>query len=218
MNQRGLIFIPPVNEVQITLSVRPSVCADSCPAHNFFGGFDVGLPYLAHGCITMAMCRVLSWSRYDLELLPQGQIYRVFDMFLFPAHNYFLNWHWLTIFGTWVYHHDDMCQVHSWSWYDIDHWPQGQIYRDYDMALCSDLSFVVLRHSHILFCTWVYHHGTICGVHSWTLYDLDLWPQYQNYTGVFESGKMPLLFDIGIPNFGIWVYHHESTCCVHSWP
>ena len=35
------------------------------------------------------MCRVLSWSRYDLEFWPQGQIYRVFDMFLFPAHNYF---------------------------------------------------------------------------------------------------------------------------------
>ena len=33
----------------------------------------------------------------------------------------------------------------------------------------------------------------------------------------FESGKMSLLFDKGIPNFGIWVYHHETTCCVHSW-
>ena len=30
-----------------------------------------------------------------------------------------------------------------------------------------------------------------------------------------ESGKMFLLFDIDIPNFGIWVYRHATTCCVH---
>ena len=27
-----------------------------------------------------------------------------------------------------------------------------------------------------------------------------------------------LLFDIGIPIFGICVYYYEITCCVHSWP
>ena len=36
-------------------SVCPSVCADSCPAHNFFW-FDIGLPYLAHGCNTIRRC------------------------------------------------------------------------------------------------------------------------------------------------------------------
>ena len=41
---RGYIGIP--------LSVCLSVCADSCPAHNFFG-FDISLPYLAHGSITL---------------------------------------------------------------------------------------------------------------------------------------------------------------------
>ena len=30
--------------------------------------------------------------------------------------------------------------------------------------------------------------------------------------------RLTLLFDIGIPHFGIWVYHHETTWCVHSWP
>ena len=30
----------------------------------------------------------------------------------------------------------------------------------------------------------------------------------------FESGKMSLLFDIGIPNVGLWVYHHETACFV----
>ena len=36
------------------------------------------------------MCRVHSWFRYDLELWPQSQIYRVFGMFLCPFHNNFL--------------------------------------------------------------------------------------------------------------------------------
>ena len=144
-----------------------------------------------------------------------------------------MDWHWLTIFGTWVYHHKTMCCVHSRSRFYVDlwpqiyrllsclhvwpltsvsfdigipylahgsitmrgcvkyihdldttmtfDWPQGQIYRVYDMALHSGLSFFVLWHSHTLFGIWVYHHGTMCRVHSWTLFDLDLWPQYQNY-------------------------------------
>ena len=28
----------------------------SCPAHNFFFWFEIGLPYLAHGCITIRQC------------------------------------------------------------------------------------------------------------------------------------------------------------------
>ena len=44
-----------------------------------------------------------------------------------PAHNFFMVWHWLTIFGTWMYHHQTMCQVHSWSRFNVDLWPQGQI-------------------------------------------------------------------------------------------
>ena len=75
------------------------------------------------------MCRVHSWSRYEIELWPQGQIYRVFDMFTCPAHNYFLIWHWQTIFGTWVYPHEKMWHVHSCSPFDVDLLPQDQIYR-----------------------------------------------------------------------------------------
>ena len=128
--------------------------------------FDIGIPYLAHGFITMREC---------VKCIHDSDTTLNFDI-------------------------------------------KVKIYRVCDMALCSGLSYFVLWHGHTLFGTWVFHHGTMCGIHSWTLYDPDLWPQYQNYTGVFESGKMPLLFDIGIPNFGIWVYHHETTCCVHSWP
>ena len=59
----------------------------------------------------------------------------------------------------------------------IRHW----LLTSYDMALCSGLSSFVLWHNHTLFGMWVYHHGTMCLAHSWTLYDLDLRPQYQNY-------------------------------------
>ena len=31
----------------------------------------------------------------------------------------------------------------------------------------------------------------------------------------FETGKLSLLFHIGIPIFGIWVYQHKTKCCVH---
>ena len=49
-------------------------------------------------------------------------------------------------------------------------------FRVYDMVLCSGLSFFVLRHSHTLFGTWVYHHGTMRHVNTWPLKGLDLWP------------------------------------------
>ena len=48
--------------------------------------------------------------------------------------------------------------------------------------LCVQASpFLSFVRSHTLLCKWVYHHGTMCHIQSWTLYDLVLWPQYQNY-------------------------------------
>ena len=58
-----------------------------------------------------------------------------------PAHYFFMVWHWLTIFGTWVYHHETMCRVHSLSRYDLELWPQGQIYRVFDMFSCPVHNF-----------------------------------------------------------------------------
>ena len=53
--------------------------------------FDIGIPYLAHGSITMRVCVIYnSWSWYDVDLWPQHHIYRVFDIFLCPFHNDFL--------------------------------------------------------------------------------------------------------------------------------
>ena len=100
-----------------------------CPAHYLFL-FDIGLPYLAQCSITMRRCDTyIHVPDSMLTLWPQGQIYRVFVMFSCPAHNFFLNWYWLTIFGTRVYHHETVCRVHSWPRYDLEIWPQDQIYR-----------------------------------------------------------------------------------------
>ena len=129
-------------------------------------------------------------------------------------------WYWDILFGTWVYHHGGMFLVRLWSCYDVDLWPRGQIYWVYYMALCSGHSFFVLWHSHTMSGTWVYHHGTMCRVHSGPLLDLDVWPQYQNYISIMHLSRArpSLLLDIGIPNFGIWMYHLETRFWVHSWP
>ena len=171
--------------LSVRLSVRPSVCPDSCPAHNFFMVWHWLTIFGTWVYHHETMCRGHSWSRYNLELWPQGQIYRVFDMFSCPAHNFFFRltlayhiwhmdvspsdnvsrtfkipiqcwpftsrsnfkafvvsscttcnfWHWHIKFGRLVYHHERMCQVHSWSWYNLKLWHQGQIYRVYDIAL-----------------------------------------------------------------------------------
>ena len=85
------------------------------------------------------------------------------------------------------------------------------------MALCSGHSFLVLWHSHTMFGTWVYPHGMMC--HSWHLYDLDLWVQFQKYFHhEFESGMVIFAFLHRHTIFWPIVYNHETTCCVYSWP
>ena len=49
---------------------------------------------------------------------------------------FFMVWHSLITSGTRVYHHKTMCRVHSWSRYDLELWPQSQIYRVFDIFLC----------------------------------------------------------------------------------
>ena len=98
--------------IRITLSVRLSVCL-SVQIHVqpiTFLWFDIGLPYLAHGCITMR--RYVAYIHdpdttlnFDLKVKFIGFL----DMFSCPAHHFFMVWHWLTIFGTWVHHHETMC-------------------------------------------------------------------------------------------------------------
>ena len=118
------------------------------------------------------------------------------------------------------------------AWYAIDwihynthtfEWSSG-VYQNHCLSIRGfvfglQLFFVLWHISHTMFGMWVYHHGTMCHMHSWPLYDLDLSHQYESYifTMNLSLARFSLLFDRGIPNFGLWVYHHETKCFVHSW-
>ena len=96
-------------------------------------------------------------------------------------------------FGTWVYHHERMCRVYSWSQCDVGLWPKGQIYRVFDMPLCLGHSFSVLLSSHIRYMSVSLKDDMS---QTWPLYDLDLWPQYINYifsTWIFVLARSSLL-------------------------
>ena len=108
------------------------------------------------------MCCIHSWSQLDVDLWPQGQIYRVFDMFSCPVHNYLLIWHWLTIFGICVNHHEKMCRVHSWSRFYLELWPKCQIYGFFSclcvrpiISVCFDIGIPYLAHMSITMRTCV---------------------------------------------------------------
>ena len=152
-----ILIIPTENEVQggyIGITVCSSVCLSAvlCPALNFISVWcwlTIFGKWVYHN---ETMCHVHSWFWYDVDLWPQG-LYSVNDMFSSPAHNYFLFWLWLTIFGTCIYHHERMYCVHSWSRYDVDLWPQGKIYRVFLVcsyltwtSVCFDIGLPYLAH------------------------------------------------------------------------
>ena len=98
-------------------------------------------------------------------------------MFSCPTHHIFMDWHWLTIFGTWVFHHETKCRVHSWSRINLELSPQGQIYRVFDMffvppiiIFCFDIGYPYLAHGSIT----IRRCDTYIHVPD---FDVDLWPQ-----------------------------------------
>ena len=86
-----------------------------------------------------------------------------------------------------------MCQVHSWSWYDLELWLQGQIYRVYDMTLCSGLSFF-LSFDIIILC-----FALECITMVWCV-------------ACIHELCMTLTFDLNIKNiFSPWVWVWENV-------
>ena len=157
------------------------------------------------------MCHVHSWSRFDVNLWLQCHVF-MSDMKVLLA---LILAYYIKHMGFWPW---KMCQVHSWSWYDLERWPKGQIYRVNDMALCSGLSFFSFDVVILCLAECITMVQCVAYIHELCM-NLTFGLNIQIiFSHGFESGKMSLLFDIGIPNFGIWVYHHETTCCVHSWP
>ena len=152
------------------------------------------------------MCRVHSWSRFDLDLWPQGQIRRFLSCL---SHNFRLLWHWHTIFDTWVYQ--------SIACVAFIHDPDRTLTFDLKVQFIGFMTWFCVRaiafclwHCHTMFGTWVYHHGTMCSRLSWPLYDFDLCI----FTTNLSLARSSMLFDIGIPRYGIWVI----TMRQHSWP
>ena len=77
----------------------------------------------------------------------------------------------------WVYHHGTMCRTHSWPLFD----PDPDLWRQYQKCIFSPWIWpgkilFALWHKHTNFGIWVYYQETTCCVHSWQLFDLDLWP------------------------------------------
>ena len=191
---------------EIALSICPDVClCRFVPAHIFsllWHWLTIVGTWVYHHEM---MCHVHSWSWYYFNLWPQCQIIRVFNMSLCLASNLFYCFDigLITIFGSWVYLHERMCRVQLWYWYKADLWPQGQIYKVFDMLWPQ---FFVLWLSHTIFGTWVHQHGTMCHIHSWPLYDLDLWPYYQIYIFTMNLclGKIVFAFWHRHTKFDLW--------------
>lgn len=99
------------------------------------------------------MRRVHSWSRYDVGLWPQRHL----QGFWYVSFVRQVALHWLTIFGTWVYHHKRMCSEQYLSRYDFDLRPCDQTYTDLDRSSCPTRIFCLLWHWYTIFNTLVYH-------------------------------------------------------------
>ena len=134
-------------------------------------------------------------------------------MFSYPAHIFFLVWHWLTIFGTCVRHYDRMCRVHTWSQFDIDLWPRGHINRVYYMVFA-----VLLCDNHVCYVSVSPRYNVsrtfMTSVWPWAM--TLILKLYFNHE--FESGKIVFALWKRHTKICIRLYHHETTCCVHSWP
>ena len=127
-------------------------------------------------------CFILPWG---------GGVYR--------NHNFFVVWHWLTIFGTWLHHHETMCRAHSWSLYDLKVTCCGR------WRLTSRfLTRCRVWPMTIFYLTFSYHIWHMCKSVPYfhdPLYDL--WPQYQNciYTMNLSLARLSFaLWHLSIPN------------------
>ena len=67
------------------------VCTDTCSTRNFFC-FDIGIPYLIHGCITMRRCVSYNYDSRMTFILD-------FKVKFEHARNFHLLWHWNNMFG-----------------------------------------------------------------------------------------------------------------------
>ena len=166
--------------IRITLVIRPSVkvtlilfltCMWVQPVTSVC--YDIGILYLAHGFIIMRCCVypcVIPIRRWPW---PQCKILGFFT-WLCLGPQFFSLWHSQTTYGRWVYYYGTMCHIHSspcvtltidlniknifLPWF----WDLANSYLPFDISN--------LAHG----CKNIRQLGQT--VHSWPLYDLELWP------------------------------------------
>ena len=174
--------------------------------------FDFGLPYLAHGSITMRggvryihdSNRTLNFDLKEFKevltcfcVLPITFV--CFDTSIpYLAHGSNTKREYVAFI-----HDPDMmltfdlkvkfivlCFGHSFYVY----WHSPAI-----SGTCFGYSFYVYWHSPTISGTWVYHHRIKCHKHLWPLYDFDLGPQYRYY--IFNMNCMGKII------FALWTRH-----------
>ena len=119
----------------------------------------------------IVLCLFMIPWQYDLDLWPQVQINDCV---------------WATAFlsiDMWQSYHILRKSVSPWD--DVSHtfvtsvWPWS-LASKWELCLhhefCYGKDYLALGHKHTKVGTRVYHHEIKCCVHSWPVYDLDLWP------------------------------------------
>ena len=92
-----------------------------------------------------------------------------FMTWLFVRATAFLSFDSLIMFGTWVHHQGIMRRIHTWPWTSL-----YKFYFHHEFE--SGKIVFALWHKHTKFWHMFVLHEKTCCVHSWPLYDLDLWP------------------------------------------
>ena len=126
-------------------------------------------------------------------------------------------WHWRIIFCIWVYLHETVCKVHSWSRYDVEFWPPCHVW----FGLSSDRSFLsfdivipYLSHDCITMVRCVIYIQNLCMTLT---FGLNIKILFSRWICVWERSS--LLFDIRT-----WAYNYETKCTgtfmtpVWPWP
>ena len=85
--------------------------SEACPDHCFFIFPDRSIINGMSVHDHKAVCHILKWPLWDLDLWPQGQIIVFWIVFSCPGHNIFVFRDRSIIFGMWVHDHKAVCRV-----------------------------------------------------------------------------------------------------------
>ena len=177
------------------MSVRPSVCLTVQIRVRAITSlfFEVGIPYMAYGCITKRRCvtyidDLCMTLTFDLNVKIIS--YQLFNMNSCPGHKFFVLCHRHPVFGTWMHHHATMYHVLCLS---------VRLFVLICVQAITSLFFDV-RISYLAY-GCINMRGCIAYIH-------DLHVTFDHMTLTFDLKVKGISFLTWII-FGILVYHHE---------